>query len=195
MGLLDVLKKKKPRSHDDEVAELVDALGEIVAGRDEANALIASVADRREKLLLEDAPEREILQLESDADEARVRLEKFSLFQVEIEARLDELRADEVEAEWRALYKHRKAAALDYAEALRAAIEKLFALRRVSAACGVNEIGRRYGLAGEAPPILLNGQLLEKFLQDLETLDEYEKARQARRPLRGAEPTKADLAH
>jgi len=142
----------------DQRADLGAALARIAEERVDAQKVLDGLESRRECLLLADAPESEILALDCEADSARIRLEKLDVFEIKIAARLDALRSDVAESEWRDTFARRYSACLEYAAAVRDATEKF---------------------RSKAPTVFPESEILQKFLLGIERASDFEMSRRA----------------
>jgi hypothetical protein len=191
MAFLDFLKRKSTKaSPDDEAGAIEAAFAQLAQDRAAAEATLEGLDSRRDKLLRDDAPEGQIIALDAEGDAARIRIEKFDAFEIELEARQSELAGLEADRAWREAFDVYRAAALGYATSLHSAIESLFKLRAAMGAVAADDIGRRLGL--DAPPILLNGELLQKFLHEIERASDFEYHRRAAVDRRTAEAVTAE---
>jgi hypothetical protein len=182
MAFLDFLKPKgngKAKPPADRRADIDAALERIATERGAAIGVLSGLESRREKLLLADAPESEISALDNEGDSARVRLEKCDVFEGEVHARLSELQGIEAEVEWRRLHDARHQAACEFAASFNETCAYMFALRSASGAASASEIGRKFGLLTEAPPLILSGESLQKFLRETEMMADLETRRRA----------------
>ena|ERR1700732_5296868 len=132
MAFLDFLKPKggngrKPPA--DQRADIDAALAKIAQERAAAQSVLDGLDQRREGLLLADAPESEIVKLDAEGDTARIKLEKLDVFEAEVHAPLSELQGIEAEAEWRRLFDARHAAACEFASSFNETCGAMFALR------------------------------------------------------------------
>jgi hypothetical protein len=178
MAFLDFLRRKaNPSSPDAQTAEIEAAHARLAEDRAEAEAVLAGLDARRQRLILSDAPSADILALDAEGDAARIRLEKCDAFEIEIEARRSELAGLEAEREWRVVYDAYRSAAYDYASAFNSAADALFGLRRAMSAVSAHDIGGRLGI--ETPPILLGAELLQSFLREIERVHDFETNRRA----------------
>jgi hypothetical protein len=182
MAFLDFLKRKsngnaKPPA--DQRAELDAALAKIAQERGAAQSVLDGLDQRREGLLLADAPESEIVKLDEEGDHARIKLEKLDVFEAEIHARLSEVEGIEAEFEWRRLFDARHAAACEFASSFNETCGAMFALRSATNAASASEIGRKFGLLTEPPPLILSGESLQKFLRETEMMADLESRRRA----------------
>jgi hypothetical protein len=178
MAFLDFLRHKAtPASPDAQAAEIEAAHTRLAEDRAGAQAVLAGLDARRQALLLADAPEADILALDAEGDAARIRLEKFDAFEIELAARQSETAGLEAERAWREAFDVYHAAACEYASSVNSAIERLFDLRRAMGAVDAHDIGQRIGI--DRPPILLNGSLLQKFLHEIERTSDFEASRRA----------------
>ena len=141
--------------------------------------MLDSLEQRREKLLLADAPEGDVAALDKEGDHARIKLEKLDVFEAEVHARLSELQGVEAEVEWRRLFDARHAAACDFATSFNAAIGAMFALWQATNAAAASEIARRFDFLSEPLPLILSGELLQKFLLETEMMADLETRRRA----------------
>jgi hypothetical protein len=190
MPFLDFLKHRAtPASPDAQAAEIDAARNKLAEDRAASRAILDGLDERRRALLLADAPEKAIRELDEKGDEARIRLEKFDIFEIELEARQSELAGLEADRAWREAFDIYRAAALGYATSLHSAIESLFKLRAAMGAVAADDIGRRLGL--DAPPILLSGELLQKFLREIERASDFEDRRRDAVDHRAGEAAKA----
>ena len=182
MAFLDFLRPKgngKAKPPADQRTDIDAALERIAQERADAQEVLNSLESRRESLLLADAPESEIVKLDQESDTARIKLEKLDMFEAEVHARLSELQGTEAEAEWRRLFDARHAAACEFAASFNSTIGAMFALRSATNAASASEIARRFGLLTEAPPLILSGESLQKFLLETETMSDLEARRRA----------------
>jgi hypothetical protein len=182
MAFLDFLKPKgngKAKPPADQRADIDAALAKIAVERSSAQLVLAGLDRRREDLLLADAPASEIVKLDEEGDHARIRLEKLDAFEAEIHARLSELQGIEAEVEWRRLFDARHAAACEFASSFNETCARMFELRSATSAASASEIARRFGLLSEAPPLILSGESLQKFLRETEMMADLEARRRA----------------
>jgi hypothetical protein len=182
MAFLDFLKRKgngKPKPPDEQRAELDAALAKIAQERAEAQSTLDGLDQRRESLLLADAPEAEIVALDKAGDSARIKLEKLDVFEDEIHAHLSAVEGIEAEIEWRRVFSDRHRAACAFAESFDETRRLMFAFREASGAASANPIARQFGLMAEAPPIILSGEALQKFLRETEAMADLEARRRA----------------
>jgi hypothetical protein len=182
MAFLDFLRPKgsgKAKPPDAQRADIDAALVRIAEDRGAAQSMLDGLDQRREKLLLADAPENEIAALDKEGDHARIKLEKLDVFEAEIHARLSEVEGIEAEVEWRRLFDERHVAACDFAASFNAAIGAMFALRSATNAASASEIARRFGLLTEPPPLILSGESLQKLLRETEMMADLEARRRA----------------
>jgi len=182
MAFLDFLRPKgngKVTPPDAQRADIDAALAKIAQERAAAQSVLDGLDQRRESLLLADAPESEIVKLDAEGDHARIKLEKLDVFEAEIHARLSEVEGIEAEVEWRRLFEERHEAACNFASAFNAAIGAMFAFRAATNAAAANEIARRFGLLTEPPPLILSGESLQKFLRETEMMADLEARRRA----------------
>jgi hypothetical protein len=192
MAFLDFLKRKSTRaSPDDEAAAIEAAFAQLAQDRAAAEATLAGLDSRRDKLLRDDAPDGQIIALDAEGDAARIRIEKFDVFGIELQARQSELAGLGAEREWRDVFDAYHDAGCDYASALNSAVDALFKLRHAMSAVAADDIGRRLGL--DAPPILLHGELLQKFLREIERASDFEYHRRAAVDRRVAEAVTAEV--
>jgi hypothetical protein len=94
MPFLDFLKPKGgngKKPPDAQRADIDAALAKIAQERAAAQEVLDGLEQRRESLLLADAPESEIVKLDAEGDHARIKLEKLDIFEAEVHARLSEL--------------------------------------------------------------------------------------------------------
>jgi hypothetical protein len=183
MAFLDFLKPKagngKAKPPADQRADIDVALAKIAVERTSAQLVLGGLDRRREDLLRADASASEIVKLDEEGDHARIKLEKLDVFEAEIHARLSELQGIEAEVEWRRLFEERHDAACDFASAFNAAIGAMFALRSATNAASASEIGRKFGLLCEPPPLILSGESLQRFLHETEMMADREAKRRA----------------
>ena len=182
MAFLDFLKPKgngKAKPPAGQRADIDAALVKIAEDRGAAQAVLDGLELRREALLLADAPENDIAKLDAEGDHARIKLEKLDVFEAELHARLSELQGIDAELDWRRLFDARHAAACEFAASFNSTIGAMFELRSVSAAAAANEIGRKFGLLSEAPPLILSGESLQKFLRETEMMSDLKSRRRA----------------
>jgi hypothetical protein len=181
MAFLDFLKRKNGHAKppDDQRADIDAALAKIAQERAAAQSVLDGLDQRREGLLLADASESEIAALDREGDHARIRLEKLDVFEAEIHARLSELEGMEAETEWRRLFDARHAAACEFATSFNETCGRMFALRSATNAASASEIARAFGLLSEAPPLILSGESLQKFLRETEMMSDLESRRRA----------------
>jgi hypothetical protein len=182
MAFLDFLRPKKNghvKPPADQRADLDAALAKIAQERAAAQEVLAGLDQRREDLLLADAPASEIVKLDEEGDHARIKLEKLEIFEAEIHARLSELQGIGAEVEWRRLFDARHAAACEFASRFNEACGAIFALRSATNAASASEIARRFGLLTEPPPLILSGEALQKFLRETEMMVDLEARRRA----------------
>jgi hypothetical protein len=182
MAFLDFLKPKsngnaKPPA--DQRADIDAALAKIAQERADARKVLDGLESRRESLLLADAPESDIAALDKEGDHARIKLEKLDGFEAEIYARQSELQGQEAEVEWRRLFDARHRAACDFASSFNETCGSMFALRLATNAAAASEIGRKFGLLTEAPPLILSAEALQKFLRETEMMSDLESRRRA----------------
>src|ERR1700732_1350593 len=136
---------------------------DFLKNRRSAQLVLGGLDRRREDLLLADAPAAEIVKLDAEGDHARIKLEKLDLFESEIHARLSEVEGIEAEVEWRRLFDARHAAACDFATSFNETCGAMFALRSATNAASASEIGRKFGLLSEPPPLILSGESLQQM--------------------------------
>ena len=182
MAFLDFLKRKSnggAKPPDAQRADIDAALATIAQERGEAQAILDGLEQRRESLLLADAPESDIAALDTEGDHARIKLEKLDVFEAEIYARQSELQGIDAEVEWRRLFDARHAAACEFASSFNETCGRMFALRLATNAASVSEIGRNFGLLSEPPPLILSGEALQKFLRETEMMADLESRRRA----------------
>jgi hypothetical protein len=182
MAFLDFLRPKgngKAKPPADQRADLDVALATTAQERTAAQSVLDGLESRREAMLLADAPESEIVKLDAEGDHARIKLEKLDVFEAEIHARLSEVEGIEAENEWRKLFDARHQAACDFATSFNETCRLMFALRSATNAASASEIARRFGLLTEAPPLILSGESLQKFLRETEMMSDLETRRRA----------------
>jgi hypothetical protein len=183
MAFLDFLKPKGKgngkKPPDAQRADIAAALAKIAVDRTSAQSVLDGLEQRREGLLLADAPESDIAALDKEGDHARIRLEKLDVFEAEIHARLSELEGIEAEVEWRRLFDARHAAACEFAASFNSTIGAMFELRLATNAASASEIARAFGLLTEAPPLILSGEALQKLLRETEMMADLEARRRA----------------
>ena len=182
MAFLDFLKPKgngKAKPPVDQRADIDAALEKIAQERAAAQLVLGGLDRRREDLLRSDAPAGEIVKLDEEGDHARIKLEKLDVFEAEIHARLSELQGIEAEVEWRRLFDARHAAACDFAASFNETCARMFALRFATNQASASEIGRKFGLLTEPPPLILSGESLQKFLRETEMMSDRESRRRA----------------
>jgi hypothetical protein len=180
MAFLDFLRPKgKAKPPDAQRADIDAALERIAVERSSAQLVLDSIDQRREKLLLADAPAAEIVKLDEEGDHARIKLEKLDVFEAEIHARLSELEGMEAEAEWRRLFDARHKAACDFAASFNETCGLMFELRSATNAASASPIARRFGLLTEPPPLILSGESLQKLLRETEMMADLEARRRA----------------
>jgi hypothetical protein len=182
MAFLDFLKRKgngKAKPPDAQRADIDVALAKIAVERSSAQLVLGGLDRRREDLLLADAPAGEIVKLDEEGDHARIKLEKLDVFEAEIHARLSEVEGQEAEAEWRKLFDARHQAACEFASSFNETCGAMFALRAATNQASASEIGRKFGLLCEAPPLILSGESLQKFLRETEMMSDLESRRRA----------------
>jgi hypothetical protein len=182
MAFLDFLRPKgngKAKPPADQRADIDVALATIAHDRAAAQSVLDGLDQRRENLLLADAPETEIVKLDNEGDTARIKLEKLDMFEAEIHARLSEVEGIEAEADWRRLFDARHKAACDFAASFNETCGLMFALRSATNAAAASEIGRKFGLLTEPPPLILSGESLQKFLRETEMMSDLESRRRA----------------
>jgi hypothetical protein len=181
MAFLDFLKRKNGhvKPPDAQRAELDAALAKIAVERTSAQLVIDGIDQRREHLLLADAPAVEILKLDEEGDHARIKLEKLDMFEAEIHARLSEVEGIEAEVEWRRLFDARHRAACEFASSFNETCGRMFELRSATNAASASEIARRFGLLTEPPPLILSGESLQRFLRETEMMSDLETRRRA----------------
>jgi hypothetical protein len=181
MAFLDFLKRKNGHAKppDAQRADLDAALEKIAVERASAQLVVDGLERRREDLLLADAPASEIVAIDEEGDHARIRLEKLDVFEAEIYAKLSEVEGIEAEVEWRRLFDARHAAACDFASSFNETCRLMFAFRSATNAAAASEIARRFGLLSEAPPLILSGESLQKFLRETEMMSDLESRRRA----------------
>jgi hypothetical protein len=180
MAFLDFLKRKsngQAKTLDTQRADIDAALEKIAAERAAAQLVLDGLDQRREKMLLADAPAAEIVKLDEEGDHARIKLEKLDVFEAEVHARLSEIEGIEAEAEWRRLFDARHDAACEFALKFNEACGAMFALRSATNAASASEIARRFGLVSESPPLILSGEMLQKFLHETEMMSDREARR------------------
>jgi hypothetical protein len=180
MPFLDFLKPKGgngKKPPDAQRADIDAALAKIAQERAAAQEVLDGLEQRRESLLLADAPDGDIAALDKEGDSARVRLEKCDRFEDELLARRGELQGIEAEVEWRRLFDTHKAAC-DFAASFNETCGRMFALRLATNAASASEIGRKFGLLCEAP-LILSGESLQKFLLEIEMMSDLESRRRA----------------
>ena len=181
MPFLDFLKPKGgngKKPPDAQRADIDAALAKIAQERAAAQEVLDGLEQRRESLLLADAPDGDIAALDKEGDSARVRLEKCDRFEDELLARRGELQGIEAEVEWRRLFDTHKAAC-DFAASFNETCGRMFALRLATNAASASEIGRKFGLLTEPPPLILSGESLQKFLHETEMMSDLEARRRA----------------
>jgi hypothetical protein len=181
MAFLDFLRPKNGHAKppDAQRADIDAALAKISVERTSAQLVLDGLEQRREDLLLADAPEGEIVKLDAEGDHARIKLEKLDVFEAEIHARLSEVEGIEAEIEWRRLFDARHQAACEFASSFNETCGLMFALRAATNAASANEIARRFGLLTEPPPLILSGESLQKFLRETEMMSDLESRRRA----------------
>jgi hypothetical protein len=183
MAFLDFLKPKggngKAKPPDAQRAELAEALATIAQDRAAAQLLLDSHESRRETMLRDDAPASEIVKLDEEGDHARIKLEKLDVFESELHARLSEVEGIEAEVEWRRLFDARHNAACEFASSFNETCGRMFALRSATNAASASELGRRFGLLTEPPPLILSGESLQRFLRETELMSDRESRRRA----------------
>jgi hypothetical protein len=182
MAFLDFLRRQKnghAKAPDDQRADIDAALEKIAVERAAAQLVLAGLDRRREDLLLADAPAGEIVKLDEEGDHARIKLEKLDVFEAEVHARLSEVEGIEAEVEWRKLFDARHAAACEFASSFNETCGRMFELRSATNAASASEIGRKFGLMTEPPPLILSGESLQKFLLETETMSDLEARRRA----------------
>jgi hypothetical protein len=180
MAFLDFLRPKgngKAKPPDAQRADIDVALATIAHDRAAAQSVLDGLDQRREGLLLADAPESEIVKLDAEGDHARIKLDKLDVFEAEIHARLSEVEGIEAEIEWRRLFDARHQAACDFATSFNETCGAMFALRSATNAAAASEIARKFGLLTEPPPLVLSGESLQKFLRETEVMADLEAAR------------------
>jgi hypothetical protein len=151
----------------------------IAEDRAAVQLVLDGLEQRREELLRSDAAEGEVIRLDAEGDHARIKLEKLDVFESELHARLSELEGIEAEVEWRKLFDARHQAACDFAASFNETCWLMFALRSATNAASASEIARAFGLLSEAPPLILGGESLQKFLRETEMMADLEARRRA----------------
>jgi hypothetical protein len=182
VAFLDFLRPKgngKTKPPDAQRADIDAALARIAEERAAERSVLDGLEQRREGLLLADAPESEIVKLDNEGDHARIKLEKLDVFEAEIHARLSEVEGIEAEVEWRRLFDARHGAACDFAASFNETCGRMFALRLATNAASASEIARRFGLLTEPPPLILSAEALQKFLRETELMSDLESRRRA----------------
>jgi hypothetical protein len=182
VAFLDFLRPKgngKAKAPDVQRADIDVALATIAHDRAAAQSVLDGLDQRRENLLLADAPESEIVKLDAEGDHARIKLEKLDVFEAEIHAKLSELEGMAAEAEWRGLFDARHVAACDFAASFNETCARMFALRSATNQAAASEIGRKFGLLTEPPPLIVSGESLQKFLRETEMMSDRESRRRA----------------
>jgi hypothetical protein len=182
MAFLDFLRPKgngKAKPPADQRSDIDAALAKIAVERTSAQLVLAGLDRRREDLLLADAPASEIVKLDEEGDHARIKLEKLDVFEAEVCARLPELEGIDAEVEWRRLFDARHAAACEFASSFNETCGRMFELRLATNAASASEIGRKFGLLTEPPPLILSGESLQKFLHETEMMSDLEARRRA----------------
>jgi hypothetical protein len=182
MAFLDFLKPKgngKAKPPDAQRADIDVALATIAKDRAAAQSVLDGIEQRRERMLLADAPAVEILKLDEEGDHARIKLEKLDVFEGELYARLSEVEGIEAEVEWRRLFDARHAAACEFASSFNETCGAMFELRHATNAASASVIARRFGLLTEPPPLILSGESLQRFLGEIEMMSDRESRRRA----------------
>jgi hypothetical protein len=98
-GFLDFLLRAKPNAPD-----LEGKLAELRESRERSTAFLAGLEARRNEMLLDDKPAADIAKLDTEADGARISLEKSEIFESEIVARIASMHGDAAEKECRRCY-------------------------------------------------------------------------------------------
>jgi hypothetical protein len=177
VAFLDFLIKPKPNAPALSIETLEGKLAELREARERSAAFLATIEDRRAKLLLDDADPAKIIALDTEADAARIAIEKSEIFEGEILARLAAMHGAEAERAWREAYDRMHATALDYARSMSVSLAALYTFR--GAADELNRFG--YGMRKPEPaPVVLGSEILERWLRDLEQDHDFELNRRAR---------------
>jgi hypothetical protein len=157
----------------DQRAELDAALAKISTERTSAQLVLDGLEQRREGLLLADAPASGILALDVEGDAARIKLEKLEIFEAEVHARLSELDGADAEVERRKRFDQMQKAARNLATTLIPIPEKLSEFQK--ALGDASMLGVLMGL----PPRSFRPEAIQKFLHDIEMAEDHEMRRRA----------------
>jgi hypothetical protein len=176
MAFLDFLKPKQ-NGHAPTIDVLEGKLSELHESRERSASFLATIEERRAKLLIDDADPAKIIALDAEADAARISIEKGELFEQEILARMAVLHGAQAETAWRDAYDRMHRSALEYAESLRASLAALYRLRGATDQLSVFGIGMR---RPEPGPIILGSEILERWLRDVEQNHDFELSRRER---------------
>ncbi|WP_342360790.1 hypothetical protein [Terrarubrum flagellatum] len=125
-------------------------------------AVTAANARRRELLLVDDSDD-EIAKIDAEADRHRLTLERLDELEPRLLARLHEAQTDARRRLWVSLREQHDAAALDFAAAFKAAIEKRDAMIAVAAEAHSASFDREAAARFPQLPLILTTDALQLF--------------------------------
>jgi hypothetical protein len=169
---------KAPKEPSARLAELAEAKLRLAEERAAIERQLASRDERRERMLADDKPEKEILALESEFDALHVKIEKIAAQQRYLDVEV--LTATEVQTRqrWLVVHDRRLEAARQYAEALGTAQEAYIAFSAARAETLAPEFSSLYCGFGQVP-VPPPPPALELFKRQIEALEDFENGRKA----------------
>jgi hypothetical protein len=153
MGLIseirDVLKRKRGKAApiSDQIAAVNAAMARLRQEREAAEAGISAAAERRREILLEDASDDAIAELDREADRLHLQLERIDAVEPELLARLQDLQNAARRQQWQSLVYHHDEAMKAYLAAFGVLTERYadaLAVWARAAAQGFNERLHRF---------------------------------------------------
>jgi hypothetical protein len=174
--LFNRLIEKAPKEPSARLAELAEAKLRLAGERAAIEKQLSQRDDRREKMLVEDRSAKEILGLDVECDELHVALEKVAAKERFLDH--EAARASEAEtlSEWIAVNDRRLESARRYAESLHATQQAYLDFSQVRQEALSPQYRALYCGFGFVP-IPPSPPQLEMFKQQIEVLEDYERAR------------------
>ena len=184
MGMIsDILGLGRPKSGPRTIADVELALGRLSAERTAARRAVDDARRERAELLLVDQTDERIAALDAAAHRAELTLERLDLAEPLLLRELEQLRSEAKQARWRGLREGYDAAAIDYANALRVAVEKMAVM------LNLNDEARRAGFEHETqaafipPTRMISPDALNQFEVAIERAREMARPRSAPTPM------------
>lgn len=185
MGLTtDILKLiRGDRGGNDTVESIQLAIDRMVAERNAANNALIAGGGRRRELLVSDAPDKKIDDLDRELDGHRLTLERLELLEGDLLGRLQVCRSERKRAQWGVFFERHNAAAAEHVKTMRAAIAAYLAL------AAITDEARAAGFEHESvaaftPPInILNVAAIANFEAEVERVADAFAGRTAPMPV------------